>query len=504
MLEALDVLAALTRVRPAAEAVHRDCQCLVRLGGDRAVAHRAGGEPLDDLAGRLDLVERNRRAHAVAELQQPAQRRHPLALVVDQCGVLLEDRVLPGAGGVLQLEHRVRVEQVVLALAAPLVLTADLEFAVRPLVGPVQVRQGVPAGDIVGDVVEVDAADGTRQPGEVLVEQLLADADGLEQLRTGVGRQRRDAHLGHHLQHALARGLDVVGLGLVAADAGDHAAVAHVLDRLERHVRVDRGGTETDKAGHMVHLAGVARLDHEPDLGPGAVAHQVVVHGRDAQQRRDRRHRLVGLTVGQHNDACAVPDRLRHLGPDVVERLPQPLPAAVHRIQAANHRGAHPMLVAADLVIGVDAHQLRQFGIAQDGVRKHDLPTRLGVRVEQVTLGADGACQAGHHLFANRVQGRVGDLGEQLLEVVVEHPRPLRQHGNGGVGAHRTERLGAGPGHRRNQQVELLIGVAEDLLAQHNPVMRHAHVVAGGKLVEVEQAGVQPLLIGELGGEFGL
>ena len=57
-------------------------------------------------------------------------------------------------------------------LAAPLILAADLELAVRPLVGPVQVRQRVAGGDVVGDVVEVDAADRARQPGEVLVEQL--------------------------------------------------------------------------------------------------------------------------------------------------------------------------------------------------------------------------------------------------------------------------------------------------------------------------------------------
>ncbi len=213
-VEPADRFAALARIRPAAKAVHRDRQRLVRLGGDRAVAHRAGGEPLDDLAGRLDLVQRHRRAHAVAELQQAAQRGHPLALVVDQPGVLLEDRVLAGAGRVLQLEHRVRVEQVVLALAAPLILAADLELAVRPLVGAVQVSQRMPGRHVVGDVVEVDAADRACQPGEVLVEHLLADADGLEQLRAGVGRQRRDAHLGHHLQDALARRLDVVGLGL--------------------------------------------------------------------------------------------------------------------------------------------------------------------------------------------------------------------------------------------------------------------------------------------------
>ena len=137
----------------------------------------------------FDLVERDRRppVRAVAELQQAAQRRHPLTLVVDQRGVLLEDRVLPGAGGVLQLEHGVGIEQVVLALATPLVLAADLEFAVRTLFRPVQVGQRMPGGNVVGDVVEVRCRrPGRHSAGEVLVEHLLAEADRLEDLGTGV------------------------------------------------------------------------------------------------------------------------------------------------------------------------------------------------------------------------------------------------------------------------------------------------------------------------------
>ena len=50
--------------------------------------------------------------------------------LVDLGGVLAEDVVLPAAGGVLQQEDRLRVEQVQLALAAPLVLAADLQPAV--------------------------------------------------------------------------------------------------------------------------------------------------------------------------------------------------------------------------------------------------------------------------------------------------------------------------------------------------------------------------------------
>ena len=52
------VLPALAGVRLAAEAVHRDRERLVRLARDRAERHRAGGEALDDLLRRLDLVER--------------------------------------------------------------------------------------------------------------------------------------------------------------------------------------------------------------------------------------------------------------------------------------------------------------------------------------------------------------------------------------------------------------------------------------------------------------
>ena len=284
VVEAADGFAALARVRPRTKAIHRDRQCLVCFGGDRAVAHRAGGEPLDDVDSRFDLGDRHRWAHTVGEGEQAAQRGHLLALVIDELGVLLEDRVLTGPGGVLQLEHRVGVEQVVLALAAPLVLPAHLEFAVRALVGPVQVGQFVAGGDVGGDVVEVDTAHRAVQAGEVLVEHRLGDADGLEQLRPGVGGHRRDAHLRHHLQHTLAGGLDVVLQRLLAVDTFQDAAVDHVADRLERDIGVDRGGSAPDQHRHVMHLAGVAGFDDQPDLGAGALTHQMVMNGSHREQ----------------------------------------------------------------------------------------------------------------------------------------------------------------------------------------------------------------------------
>jgi hypothetical protein len=60
---------------------------------------------------------------------------------------------------VLEPEDGLGVEQVRLALAAPLVLAADRELAVAPGDAAAGVRRRVPAGDLLGDHVELDAAE---------------------------------------------------------------------------------------------------------------------------------------------------------------------------------------------------------------------------------------------------------------------------------------------------------------------------------------------------------
>ena len=136
------VLTTLARVRLAADPVHGDGQRLVRLLRDGAVRHGAGREPLHDLARRLDLVERDGWAHALAQREQAAQRRQARRLVVDELRVLLVDVVALGPRRVLELEDGVGVEQVVLPLPPPLVLATQVEVAVRELVGTRRVARG--------------------------------------------------------------------------------------------------------------------------------------------------------------------------------------------------------------------------------------------------------------------------------------------------------------------------------------------------------------------------
>ena len=69
------------------------------------------------------------------------------------------------------------------------------------------------------------------------------------------------------------------------------------LDALERQVRVDRAGAVADEQRHVVHLAGVAALDDEADLGALLLADQVVVHRGGQQQAGDRRVHLVAVAI---------------------------------------------------------------------------------------------------------------------------------------------------------------------------------------------------------------
>ena len=123
---------------------------------------------------------------------------------------------------------------------------------------------------------------------------------------------------------------------------------------------------------------------------------------------------------------------------------------------------------------------------------------------EQVALRADGARQRRDQLLADGIEGRVGHLGEQLLEVVVQQPGPLGQDGQRGVGPHGADRLVARLRHGRQEDLEILGGVAEQtLMGNHRRVLR-GQGEAGGQLVEVDLLAGEPLRVGVLGGQGGL
>src|SRR5579862_4214166 len=232
------ILAALAGIGLAPNPVHGDRESLVGFFRDGPVGHGAGLKALHERIDGLDLLKGHRLA-VEAEVHEAAEGVHPLGLVVHQIAVFLKHLIVVAPASVLQPVDRLGVEEVVLTLPAPLVLAAGVEH--MPVGGTIRIGPLVAHPDLLGDDGEAHAADPRRGPGEVLVDQLLAQADRLENLGAAVALDRGDAHFGDHLHDALVdRFYEVLHPMLIVGLDG--LVVAEVVDRLEGEVWIDCRG----------------------------------------------------------------------------------------------------------------------------------------------------------------------------------------------------------------------------------------------------------------------
>src|ERR1039457_2465372 len=123
-LEAGLVFAALAGIRHAADAIHGNGQGLVRLFTDGAEAHGPGGKAIDDFLGRFHLIQRNG-SFGVLEFEQSAQGRHVAVLIIDEVRVLFECGWAVLTHRLLHLADGQRIEQMILAALAILILAAN-------------------------------------------------------------------------------------------------------------------------------------------------------------------------------------------------------------------------------------------------------------------------------------------------------------------------------------------------------------------------------------------
>ncbi len=158
-------------------------------------------------------------------------------------------------------------------------------------------------------------------------------------------------------------------------------------------------------------------------------------------------------------------------------------------------------LTSADLA---DALQVL---VGQDRL-VHLQPLDLGgaLEVEQVRPRPDERDEAHDELLADRVDRRVRHLREVLLEVGVQQLGLVRQHRDRRVGAHRADRLLAGVRHRRHQELQALLRVAERLLQieQRHVGLLARDLLGQRQVADLDLRALQPLLVGVARGEIGL
>ena len=222
-------------------------------------------------------------------------------------------------------------------------------------------------------------------------------------------------------------------------------------------VRVDGAGAVTNEQGKVHHLAGLAALNNERDLGAGLLAHQAIVHGSHGQQAGDGRVSGVDAAVGDDEQRVAGVHGVGRTRAEVVEGMPQSY-LAVCRAEECGQCGGQQ-------VAGRDAAQLLQIAVGEDGMGQLERVAVLRRFVKDVALGADVADERHDQFFADGIDGWVGHLGEELLEVVKERLRTIGETGQRDVGAHGADGFLALGAHGAEQDSHIFFAVAISALA---------------------------------------
>mmetsp|Transcript_30320 Transcript_30320/g.87440 ORF Transcript_30320/g.87440 Transcript_30320/m.87440 type:complete len:328 (+) Transcript_30320:2602-3585(+) len=296
------------------------------LVGDGPERRGACAEALDDLRRGLDLIQWHGLALVEVELQLPADlgllrqlilpvRVHPVGL-----GGVRPRRLLHLVDDVRRVHVRLRLVDRTVVVLPDVPQLLDLLVHERRQgaagrVGELVELQGIPGEDVEAHSVQHRAA-----AREALGDDLLAQSDGLEELRTLVALQAGDAHLRHDLEdaevHGRAEVLDTLRQREVATPDSQEAEIAEVGEH--------RIGSEAQQRAEVVHLADISGLDDNGHPCPQLRSDEVLVEGAGRQQGADRNPILPGAAVREDDEGHTVAeDRRLCLLADLVQALPE-------------------------------------------------------------------------------------------------------------------------------------------------------------------------------------
>ena len=182
----------------------------------------------------------------------------------------------------------------------------------------------------------------------------------------------------------------------------------------------------------MMDLTGTAGLDNETRACAQTLIDQVLMDCAGREQRRNRhpigRHR----TIRQDQDVEARTHGVLGLRGERRNPRLDPLGPPGGRIADVEYRG---------LELGprksMNLTDLGNFLRVKNWLCDLQTNRRIDViQIQQIGLGSNEADQGHHHLLADRVNRRIGDLREQLAEVVIKRFVLAREHGQRAVVAH--------------------------------------------------------------------
>src|SRR5690606_31822702 len=375
------------------------------------------------------------------EIQQATQCTCTSGLLVGVLGECLVGIRAVVAGCYLQVEDGSRIPHVGLATITPVEITRVVQN--RNAVGIVQREaQTVTTFGFFCQSVKVHALYAACGTHEATGDNVFSQTHSFENLRTLVGLQSGDTHLGHNFEHAFAHSffVGVDNLVFVGVFAAQQTVLLCFPDGFESQVRVDGVGTITYQQAVMMNFTRFTGFDDQTDTGTLVLTDQVVVYGTTGCQCADSGTFGANVAVGQDDKCITFGNCLAGFCTDTVNGCNQTTFGA-NFVSDINHFAAQTLVV--HVTNGL------QFLVGQDRVLEAEAASRSFGGFQQVAFRTNKAFQRHHHFFTDGVDRRVGHLSKQLFEIVVQHARLVGQTGQCRVVTHGAERVTGFGNHRQ-------------------------------------------------------
>ena len=397
------------------------------------------------------------------------------SFVIHHGSIFTEQLHAAGLHGTLQLGNGVRIVHMVFLITA----AAQAMVAGGVQGGVCFQVQGVKGTAVAEDHVFVDflqpnAAYPGNGVGEVPVNHILPDADGLEDLCALVGLKHRDAHFGGNPADTVGHGGNIVLLGIVLVFV-QQTLFDHLVHALQRQVGVHCPGTVAQQQGKVVHISRICRFQNHADGRPAAGADQMLFQGGNSQQGGDGHVVFIHPTVGQDQHIGAVLVGTVTDYEKMVQGVLQGFAAVVEHGYAGHTQGFFRG-VLNPLQISVGKNRLLQ---AQHG-------TVLRLILQQVAVTAHVHCRIRYNLFTDGVNGGIGHLGKELPEVLKQGLMLVGKHCQRDVCTHGGGRFCPGACHGQDDFLHLFVGVAKGLVQPITGILRQlgCSVAGQGKILQ--------------------
>ena len=201
-----------------------------------------------------------------------------------------------------------------------------------------------------------------------------------------------------------------------------------------------------------MHIAGLARLGNKTDTHPLSDTAEIMMDRSHSQQRGNGDVLVVNSLVAEDKDAGSFIDSFLSSLTEFLDR----------GRESGGSGGRLPECGDGDaFMIAPHVADSLQFFVQQNRRVDRELCGMFWRFGEKIAPPAERGEERHHQAFTDRINRRIGDLGEKLVEIGVEEAGAEGEHRQRCVITHRADSLGPILDHRLEDHVELFAAVTE-------------------------------------------